>query len=414
LNESATPASIRIDLCSSPGKLRHLGNINYPAFSVRLIPEQKRAASSQERTGETRGRTNDVTSEPFISFSSKPSVSRRSPGVAAKLIVAFSLLGLASASAAVITFDVVGGTLADGSTFTGTITVDNTAGTVTATHITFAGPDAPDTCSGVPFAQFPFPPPGYFIEIGCAPGATAFVLIPQSDPTGDLLGYTGGPISVASSLLTAPPSYVTGGVLVPSEADTAFQVSYAANLNIGESNIDITNTGFNGAAAAGPGFGSTAGDICVNVYAVDPGEELISCCSCLITPDATANLGVVRDLTSNTQTGATVTSVTVKLYGTLPVAGALPGSVTCNNSAAGGAYAGASILNGMAAFGTTLHARPSGSYATTERPFTSATLSATELASLQGRCASIIGNASGFGVCASCRAGALGAGKLTQ
>jgi hypothetical protein len=76
--------------------------------------------------------------------------------------------------------------------------------------------------------------------------------------------------------------------------DTPFQVRYAANLNIGESYIDITNTGANGAPLLGPGFGGASGNICANVYAFDPGEELISCCSCLITPDQTVNLGGKR------------------------------------------------------------------------------------------------------------------------
>jgi hypothetical protein len=64
-------------------------------------------------------------------------------------------------------------------------------------------------------------------------------------------------------------------------------------------------------------------------------------------------------------------------------------------------------------FRTTLHATPvAGSYASTETPFTPATLSAGELASITGRCASIIGNASAFGICTSCRAGGLGGSKL--
>jgi hypothetical protein len=67
----------------------------------------------------------------------------------------------------------------------------------------------------------------------------------------------------------------------------------------------------------------------------------------------------------------------------------------------------------MAAWGTTIHNAPPGvtAYNVTETPFTPATLSAGELASLGGRCAAILGNGSGFGICRSCQAGALGASK---
>src|ERR1700683_3834377 len=174
--------------------------------------------------------------------------------------------------------------------------------------------------------------------------------------------------------------------------DSPFQVRYAANLNIGESYIDITNTGANGAPLLGPGFGGASGNICVNVYAFDPSEELISCCSCLITPDQTVNLGVNMDLTAKTLTGVVPTSVTVKLLATL--AGSGGGGTSCTNTAATATIA--TIANGMAAWGTTLHATPTaGNFATTERGFTGATLSAGELASITGRCATIIGNASG-------------------
>ena len=131
---------------------------------------------------------------------------------------------------------------------------------------------------------------------------------------------------------------------------------YAANLNIGESYIDITNTGANGAALLGPGFGAATGNICVNVYAFDPGEELISCCSCLVTPDQTVNLGVNRDLTVKTLTGVVPTSVTVKLLATL--AGGDGTGTSCTNSAA--SVATATLAAGMAAWGTTLHATPTG------------------------------------------------------
>jgi hypothetical protein len=188
----------------------------------------------------------------------------------------------------------------------------------------------------------------------------------------------------------------------------AFKVRYASNLNIGESYINIANPGTDGAPLLGPGYGSAAGNICVNVYAFDPGEEMVSCCSCLVTPDQTVNLGVNRDLTTKTLTGVIPTSVTVKLVATLAGPGGI--GTSCTNSAA--TVTTAPPACGLTAWGTTLHATPtSGSYNTTETPFTPATLSAGEIASLAGRCSSILGNGSGFGVCSSCRAGALGAAK---
>jgi hypothetical protein len=194
----------------------------------------------------------------------------------------------------------------------------------------------------------------------------------------------------------------------PITADSPFQVRYAANPAAGESYIDIVNTGANGASLLGPGFGAAAGNICVNVYAFSPDEQLISCCSCFITPNGVADLGVNRDLTIKTLTGVVPTSVVVKLLATLAGPGGTGGASSCNNSAA--TVTTATIVGGMAAWGTTLHAQ-GGGFATTETPFTPATLSAGELASIGGRCASILGNGSGFGVCISCRAGALGGTK---
>jgi hypothetical protein len=195
-----------------------------------------------------------------------------------------------------------------------------------------------------------------------------------------------------------------GGNVIP-VADPAFQVRYAANLQFGESYINIVNTGANGAALMGPGFGGSTGNICVNVYAFDSGEELISCCSCLVTPDQVVNLGVNRDLTSKTLTGVVPNSVTVKLLASSVNA------TSCTNTA--GTITPADVtLSGMAAWGTTLHATPAGAFATTETAFTPSTLSLGEFNSIVGRCASTIGNASGFGICTSCRAGSLGAAKM--
>lgn len=190
-----------------------------------------------------------------------------------------------------------------------------------------------------------------------------------------------------------------------SMADSNFKVRYAANLAAGESFINIVNTGATGAPLLGPGFGpdKNAGNICVNVYTFAPDEQLISCCSCLVTANQVVNLGVNRDLVSKTLTGVVPSSVTIKLLATKKATG---DTTSCSNSAADATQV---LAWGLAAWGTTLHTQPGGGFATTETPFTPATLSDGELASIRGRCASIIGNGSGYGICASCRLGALGA-----
>src|ERR1022692_1389776 len=109
---------------------------------------------------------------------------------------------------------------------------------------------------------------------------------------------------------------LTTAAFAQNAEDSAFQVRYAANLNIGESYIDITNTGANGAPLLGPGFGGASGNICVNVYAFSADEQLISCCSCLVTPNGLVHLGVKRDLTDNTLTGVVPNSVVIKLVAT--------------------------------------------------------------------------------------------------
>src|SRR5436305_14495178 len=82
--------------------------------------------------------------------------------------------------------------------------------------------------------------------------------------------------------------------------DTPFQVRYASNLGTGDSIINVQNDGANGAPLLGPGLGGAVGNICVNVYAFDEREEMVSCCSCLVTPDQTRSLSVTADILANT------------------------------------------------------------------------------------------------------------------
>ena len=185
--------------------------------------------------------------------------------------------------------------------------------------------------------------------------------------------------------------------------DTPYQVKYASNLTIGDSVINITNTGARG---AGLGFGTSAsvtGAICANVYVYDPSEEVVSCCSCPVTPNGLVSLSARNDLINNPLTRGNPTSIVIKILGTVPVGG------TCNNSAL---LAGTvTTTPGLAAWGTTIHANTSaaaGTYAVTETAFTPSTLSAGEFARLQYGCGVVANVGSGFGVCNSCRLGGLG------
>ena len=169
--------------------------------------------------------------------------------------------------------------------------------------------------------------------------------------------------------------------------DTPFQVRYAANVSPtspGDSVINITNTGASG------------GNICVNVYTFSPDEQEVSCCSCVVTPNGLVSLSVKGDLISNTLTPAVPSAVVVKLLATTGGA--------CNAAAPG------ALAAGLAAWGTTTHATaPAGAtLAVTETPFTPATLSAAELARISSFCGFIQANGSGYGICRSCRMGALG------
>jgi hypothetical protein len=167
--------------------------------------------------------------------------------------------------------------------------------------------------------------------------------------------------------------------------ENSFLIRYAANLDKGDSVVNITNSGL---SLRDPGTGASAGNLCVNVYTFSPDEQLVSCCSCPVTPNALASLSVNSDLLSNTLTASVPTSVVVKLVASVPGTGALAG--------------------GILAWGTTLHATPPVG---TETPFRSATLSPSELTRITQLCTFIQANGSGYGICRSCRAGGLGAVK---
>jgi hypothetical protein len=182
-------------------------------------------------------------------------------------------------------------------------------------------------------------------------------------------------------------STVAFSQIINTATPDAFQVRYASNLNIGDSVINVTNNG------------ASAGNICVNVYTFDPAEELVSCCTCSVTPNGLQSISVRGSLTSNPLTPAIPTSVVIKLI-------ASPGAA-CNASSVTG------LIPGMRAWGTTIHALPTTpvSYGVTETEFSDSALSAAELTHVTTFCGFIQANGSGFGICAGCSTGGLGASK---
>ncbi len=191
----------------------------------------------------------------------------------------------------------------------------------------------------------------------------------------------------------------------------AFQIRYAANLTSTDAVINITNAGENGAALNGPGFGGAAGNMCANVYAFSPDEQLISCCSCLITPNGLASLSVNSDLISNTLTGVRPNSVVIRIIAT-SASSDFTGTSCTNSAALAGRVKGFKLAGGIRAWGTTGHVGPvAGSSAITETPFLFGTVGPSELLTLTNRCTNIIGNGSSFGICRSCRTGGLAAGN---
>jgi hypothetical protein len=209
----------------------------------------------------------------------------------------------------------------------------------------------------------------------------------------------------------------------PPPFDDAYQINFLANLNAGEGYVDISNSGALNANAFGPASGS-AGRICVNVYAFSPDEREISCCSCLVTPNALVHLAAKADLIANAMPIAPPTSLVVKLLATVPGAAGVPGTNT--QSSFGGSdcnpafpFTAENLAPGMVAWAATLHpvpnpgwtAKPLPTFGVVQTQFVSKPLSAGELAKLTNLCQIATGNGSGTGVCNACTLGGAGAAK---
>jgi len=174
----------------------------------------------------------------------------------------------------------------------------------------------------------------------------------------------------------------------------AYQLRYAANLAVADSFVNLTNGGSNG------GDFAANGDICANIYVIDPAQEVIACCACPMTPGHLKTLSAKNDLVVNTLTPGVPTAISVQIL--------FSAGSSCN----AGTVAAANLTAGGRAWMTTPHVTPAGSYTMTETEFAKVSvLSTDQLAKLTTYCGWIQANGSGYGICKACKQGAQGAQK---
>jgi uncharacterized repeat protein (TIGR01451 family) len=160
------------------------------------------------------------------------------------------------------------------------------------------------------------------------------------------------------------------------------------NLNAGDSAMNFTNPGREITSGGAPA------NVCANLYAFTPDEQMIACCSCTITPDALVSLKA-SDFIRNTLSISYPTAFTLKAVATVGTA--------CNASN----VSVSNLTPSFNAWGTALHALPTApvTYGVTETAFAQAALSTPELARMTSFCGFIQANGSGYGICQSCRLG---------
>ena len=223
--------------------------------------------------------------------------------------------------------------------------------------------------------------------------------VTKFDPTGTVR------TAFASGLQN--PTLLAFGPAIPG----IFQVRYVTHLDIGDSNINITNDGQSQPASYAVGT-SGGTNLCVGVYTFDANEELQSCCACLVTPNGLASLSA-QALNAASLTGEKPTSLVVKLLAWSTSAGASstapPGTPAPPTSSACNPATPGDLSSGLHAWGTAVHALPAGgpsTYTVTEAAFSPAGLSPAEYAHITQSCEfDQINGSAQSGQCKGCTSG---------
>jgi hypothetical protein len=208
-------------------------------------------------------------------------------------------------------------------------------------------------------------------------------------PSAGLLVSSDLPARTATVTVAAGGQTVVTFINVFLRPDDAFLIRYAANLDFGDSFVNLTNTGVLGGS-------DSEGTICANAYVFDAAQELIACCACPLTPMHLKTLSAKSDLIGNTLTPGVPTAISVALFAS---AGGNCNAATVRNI---------DLVGGLRAWMTTLHAKSTSptTYTPTETPFSRSLLSDSMLSKMTSYCGFIQANGSGYGICKSCTQGA--------
>lgn len=150
--------------------------------------------------------------------------------------------------------------------------------------------------------------------------------------------------------------------------DTPYQVRFAANLKKSDA-IRITNSGANGGVAQGT-------KICASVYAFSPDGTMLDCCSCPVPPNGLVSLSIAQDVLADRRPRPKDVFLSV-----------LASSGSGGNCNAASVGINDALVTGMVAWKG-------------EEKFAPATLSASELSSVDTRCGILHVTAN---ICPACR-----------
>jgi len=152
--------------------------------------------------------------------------------------------------------------------------------------------------------------------------------------------------------------------------DRPFQIGVVTDdLWRNDTEIDLTNSG-----ATGP--------ICVSVYGMNAQAQLSACCTCLVQPNALAEISINRDLLGTVSQKSKPHTLVVKLLGTSN--GVVPLAPKPTSCAA--ASINSSLVQGMLAWHKTLPVEFLPIPASAQVQFAPATLSERELTNLTNSC----------------------------